>query len=35
VAHRHSREETIMVATVAGGRHTWRSSSNGQRRLLR
>jgi hypothetical protein len=35
LAHQHSREETITVATVAGGRHMRRSSGNGQRRLLR
>jgi hypothetical protein len=34
VDHQHSREETVTVATVAGGWHTRRSSSNGQQRLL-
>jgi hypothetical protein len=34
VAHWHSMEETFTVATVAGGRHTRRSSGNGQQRLL-
>jgi hypothetical protein len=35
VAHRHSREETVTVATVASDGYMRRSSGNRQRQLLR